>query len=46
MITNPLKDNFDLDNKDFDKFINVNIIINGLLLIKEEDKYIFLIFFT
>jgi hypothetical protein len=32
---------FDNDNKDFDKFINVNIYINGLFLIdKEEDKLI------
>jgi len=30
---------FDSDNKDFDKFININIYINGLFLIeKEEDK--------
>lgn len=30
---------FDNDNKDFDKFINVNIYINGLFLLnKEEDK--------
>ena len=30
---------FDSDNKDFDKFININIYINGLFLIEnEEDK--------
>lgn len=29
---------FDNNNKDFDKYINVNIIINGLFLLKEEDK--------
>ena len=35
------KNNFDIDNKDFDKFINVNIYINGLFLLdKEEDKHI------
>jgi hypothetical protein len=33
------KNDFENDNKDFDKFINVNIYINGLFLInKEEDK--------
>lgn len=33
--------NFDIDNKDFDKFIVVNIYINGLFLLeKEEDKLI------
>jgi len=32
--------NFDNDTKDFDKYINVNIVINGLILIKEEDKII------
>lgn len=32
---------FDIDNKDFDKFINVIVYINGLFLIdKEEDKLI------
>jgi hypothetical protein len=32
---------FDSDNKDFDKFININVYINGLFLIeKEEDKFI------
>jgi hypothetical protein len=32
---------FDNDNKDFDKFINVIIYINGLFLIdKEEDKIV------
>jgi hypothetical protein len=35
-----IKTDFDNDNKDFDKFINVNIIINGLFLIKDEDKTI------
>ena len=35
-----IKTNFDNDNRDFDKFINVNIIINGLFLIKDEDKII------
>lgn len=35
------KNNFESDNKDFDKFINVNIYINGLFLLdKEEDKHI------
>ena len=30
---------FDSDNKDFDKFININVYINGLFLIEnEEDK--------
>lgn len=30
---------FDSDNKDFDKFININVYINGLFLLeKEEDK--------
>jgi hypothetical protein len=29
---------FDNNNRDFNKFINVNIIINGLFLIKDEDK--------
>ena len=28
---------FDNDNKDFDKFINVNVYINGLFLIEKED---------
>lgn len=33
------KNNFDNDTKDFDKFINVNIYINGMFLIeREEDK--------
>lgn len=32
---------FDSDNKDFDKFININVYINGLFLIEnEEDKAI------
>ncbi len=32
---------FDSDNKDFDKFININVYINGLFLIeKEEDKLV------
>ena len=32
---------FDSDNKDFDKFININIYINGLFLIEnEEDKIV------
>lgn len=32
---------FDSDNKDFEKFINVNIYINGLFLLnKEEDRMI------
>jgi len=35
-----INSNFENDNKDFDKFININIIINGLFLIKEEDKVI------
>jgi hypothetical protein len=34
-----MNNNFEYDNKDFDKFINVNIYINGIFLIeKEEDK--------
>jgi hypothetical protein len=34
-----MNNNFDLDIKDFDKFVNVSIYINGLFLIeKEEDK--------
>jgi len=34
------KNNFDSDNKDFDKFINVNIYVNGLFLLdNEEDKH-------
>jgi len=33
------KNNFDIDNKDFDKFINVIIYINGIFLIEtEQDK--------
>jgi len=32
------KKDFENDDKDFDKFINVNIYINGLFLIKDEDK--------
>jgi len=33
--------NFDIDNKDFDKFIIVHIYINGLFLLeKDEDKSI------
>lgn len=28
---------FDSDNKDFDKFININVYINGLFLIENED---------
>jgi hypothetical protein len=33
--------NFDIDNKDFDKFIVVHIYINGLFLLeKDEDKSI------
>jgi hypothetical protein len=36
-----IKNNFDNDNKDFDKYINVNIYINGLFLINDEkDKLI------
>ena len=35
-----MKHSFEDENKDFDKFININIIINGLFLIKEEDKVI------
>ena len=32
---------FDSDNKDFDKFININVYINGLFLIEnEKDKEI------
>jgi hypothetical protein len=32
---------FDIDNKDFDKFIIVNIYVNGIFLIdKDEDKLI------
>jgi hypothetical protein len=30
--------NFESESRDFDKYINVNIIINGLFLIKDEDK--------
>ena len=34
-----MNNNFEYDNKDFDKFINVNIYVNGIFLIeKEEDK--------
>ena len=33
--------NFDIDNKDFDKFILVNVYINGLFLLeKDDDKLI------
>lgn len=36
-----MNNTFDIDNKDFDKFINVNIYINGLFLIDDEnDKMI------
>ena len=31
-------DSFDNDNKDFDKFININIYINGLFLIENEEE--------
>jgi len=34
-----MNNKFDYDNKDFDKFINVNIYINGIFLIEtDEDK--------
>jgi hypothetical protein len=33
-----MNSDFDNDNKDFDKFINVNIYINGLFLIEEDEK--------
>jgi hypothetical protein len=34
-----MNNNFDYDNKDFDKFININIYINGIFLIEtDEDK--------
>ena len=36
-----MSNNFNIDNKDFDKFININIYINGLFLIDdEEDKIV------
>ena len=31
-----MSNNFNIDNKDFDKFININIYINGLFLIDDE----------
>ncbi len=33
-----INSNFDNNGKDFDKYLNVNIIINGLFLIKDQDK--------
>ena len=32
-----MDESFGTDNKDFDKFININIYINGLFLIENED---------
>jgi hypothetical protein len=41
MIQSTLNIDFNNNNKDFDKFINVVIIVNGLFLINnEEDKYV------
>jgi hypothetical protein len=40
MTEKDIKIEFDDEHKDFDKYINVNIIINGLFLIKDEDKII------
>ena len=33
-----MNNNFDYDKKDFDKFINVNIYINGIFLIETEEE--------
>jgi hypothetical protein len=41
MIKNSIKTNFEEDNKDFDKFINVNVYINGLFLINKEEERLF-----
>ena len=35
-----MNNNFDYDKKDFDKFINVNIYINGIFLIETEEEKI------
>jgi len=33
-----MTNHFDIDNKDFDKFINVNIYVNGIFLIETEEE--------